>query len=60
MAEKWISKAIRRKGQLHRDLGVPVNKRIPVAMLRSAAKRKGKVGLRARLALTLRKMRQRR
>lgn len=53
MAGKWISKAIKRPGQLHRDLGIPQGKKIPEAILRSAAKRKGKVGSRARLAITL-------
>lgn len=56
MAEKWIGKAIKRPGQLHRDLGVPLGQRIPLTKLRAAAKRKGKVGQRARLAMTLRKM----
>jgi hypothetical protein len=53
---KWISKAIKRPGQLHRDLGVPQGKKIPEAMIRAAAKRKGKVGSRARLAITLKGM----
>lgn len=49
----WIAGAIKRPGQLHRDLGVPQGKRIPAGALRAAAKQKGKVGQRARLALTL-------
>ena len=53
--ERWIQGAIRRPGQLHRDLGVPQGKKIPVKKLRAAAKQKGKVGKRARLALTLRR-----
>lgn len=56
MAKKWIQSAIKRPGQLHRDLGVPQGKPIPQGKLREAAKRGGKVGQRARLALTLRKL----
>ena len=41
-----------KKGALHKDLGVPMGKKIPVSMMRAAAKRKGVVGRRARLALT--------
>lgn len=53
MAEHWIDSAIKRKGQLHRDLGIPEGKKIPKAKLRAAAARSGKVGQRARLAETL-------
>ena len=53
MAEKWIAGAIKRPGQLHRDLGVPQKRTIPRELIRKAAKRKGKVGQRARLAITL-------
>lgn len=49
----WIAGAIKHPGQLHRDLGVPQGKRIPPYLLAEAAKRKGKVGQRARLATTL-------
>ena len=52
--DKWIQKAIKKPGALHRDLGIPEGEKIPVEMIRKAAKRKGKVGDRARLALTLR------
>ena len=58
MAKKWIKQAIKRPGQLHRDLGVPQGKKIPKSRINAAAKRKGKVGQRARLAKTLGKMRQ--
>ena len=57
MAEKFIDEAIKRPGQLHRDLGVPEGEKIPVSKIREAAKRDDKVGQRARLALSLRKMR---
>lgn len=50
----WIKNAIRRPGQLHRDLGVPQGQRIPASTLASAAQRPGKVGQRARFAQTLR------
>ena len=49
----FIKGAIKRPGQLHRDLGVPEGKKIPAARLSSAAKRPGKVGQRARFAQTL-------
>jgi hypothetical protein len=54
---KWIQgMGPLKKGALHRDLGVPAGKKIPVSMMRAAAKRKGVVGRRARLALTFRKI----
>jgi hypothetical protein len=57
MAKKWISGAIKRPGQLHRDLGVPQGEKIPKSKIEAAAARGGKVGQRARLAKTLGKMR---
>jgi hypothetical protein len=56
MAKNWIAGAIKKPGQLHKDLGVPQGKKIPAAKLEAAAKQKGKVGQRARLAMTLKKM----
>jgi hypothetical protein len=56
MAEKWIQKAIKKPGQLHKDLGVPSGKKILASMLNAAAEKGGKVGQRARLAKTLSKM----
>ena len=57
MAEKWIQGAIKRPGQLHRDLGVPQGKRIPQRKLERA--RAGGYGKatqrRANLARTLRR-----
>ena len=44
-----------KKGALHRELGIPMSKRIPKSKLREAAKTKGKLGKRARFALTLEK-----
>lgn len=59
MAKKrnWIAGAIKHKGALHRELGVPQGKKIPAAKLRSAAQKGGKEGRRARLAETLKKLR---
>lgn len=54
----WIQGAIKKKGALHRDLGVPAGKKIPKAKLKAAAKKPGKVGQRARLAITLGKMKK--
>jgi len=51
----WIKGATKNKGGLHRSLGIPQGQRIPVSRIRAAAKRKGKVGRQARLALTLRR-----
>ena len=53
---RWIDKAIRHKGALRQELGTPKGKTIPKATLEAAAKKKGKIGRRARLALTLSKM----
>jgi len=53
MAEKWIQKAIKKPGALHKELGVPQGKKIPAKKLAAAAKKPGKVGQRARLAETL-------
>lgn len=58
MAKNWIAGAIRRPGQLHRDLGIPQGKKIGLARLHEASKRKGAIGRRARLAITLGKMRK--
>lgn len=56
MAKAWIKSAIKKPGQLHRDLGVPQGQKIPASKLAAAAKRGGKVGQRARLAQTLKGM----
>jgi len=53
MAEKWIQKAIKHKGALHKELGVPMDKKIPEKKLKAAEKKGGKIGKRARLAETL-------
>ena len=53
MAEKWISKAIKKPGALRSALGVKEGKTIPASKLAKAAKAPGKMGQRARLAQTL-------
>lgn len=61
--KRWIQHALRKhkKGALHRQLGIPEGGKIPVALLREAAKESNGTGVghRARLALTLRKYRKR-
>jgi hypothetical protein len=56
MAEKWIQKAIKKPGALRSALGVKAGKTIPAKKLAKAAKAPGKMGQRARLAQTLKKM----
>jgi hypothetical protein len=52
----WIKKAIKRPGALHKALGVPKGKKIPLSKEKAAAKAGGRLGREGRLALTLRKM----
>ena len=56
MAEKWIQKAIKKPGALKKALGVAKDKAIPTGKLAKAAKAPGKMGQRARLAQTLKKL----
>ena len=56
MATKWIQKAIAKPGALHKQLGVAEGKKIPAKRLAKAAEKGGKLGQRARLAETLKKM----
>lgn len=58
MSEKWIQKAHIKKGALHKELGVPMGKKIPAKKLKAAAKKGGKEGKRARLAETLKGMKK--
>lgn len=53
---KWIQGAIKHPGALHKELGVPQGKKIPAKKLNKAASAGGKLGQRARLAKTLKKM----
>jgi len=56
MAEKWIQKAIKKPGALRSSLGAKSGKPIPAGKLAKAAKAPGKMGQRARLAQTLKKL----
>jgi hypothetical protein len=58
MSEKWIQKAIKKPGALHKELGIPKDKKIPESKLKSAEKKGGKEGKRARLAETLKKIKK--
>ena len=54
----WIQGAIKKPGALRASLGVKKGEKIPKAKLAAAAKKGGKLGQRARLAITLSKMRK--
>lgn len=54
--EKWIQKAIKKEGSLRKSLKAKEGKNIPASKLEKAAKKGGKLGKRARLALTLKKL----
>lgn len=54
--KKWIAGAIEKPGALRRSLGVPAGKKIPARRLEAAAHKPGKMGRRARLAQTLKKL----
>jgi len=56
MAKNWIAGAIKKPGVLRSALGVKEGKTIPAKKLAKAAKAPGKMGQRARLAETLKKM----
>jgi hypothetical protein len=56
--EKWIQKAIEKPGALHKQLGVPAGEKIPAGKLAAAAEKGGKLGKRARLAMTLKKLKE--
>lgn len=56
MAEKWIQKAISKPGSLRKALGAKAGQPIPAKKLEAAAKKPGKLGQKARLAKTLKKL----
>ena len=56
--KNWIAKAIKKKGALRKSLGIKKGKTIPKSKLKSAAKKGGKMGKRANLAVTLSKMKK--
>ena len=59
---RWIADALarHRPGALHRQLGIPETERIPVRTLEAVARAPGLAGKRARLALTLRRLKRQR
>lgn len=56
--KQWIQKAISKPGALKKALHVPDGEKIPAKKLAAAAKKGGKMGQRARLAKTLRKLKE--
>jgi hypothetical protein len=56
--EKWIQRAIKKPGALHKSLKVPEGKKIPEKKLAKASKAPGKLGQRARMAETLERMKK--
>lgn len=56
MKKHWMQQAFaHHKGALHRDLGIPVGQKIPVATLEKAGNSGGHLGRRARAALNARR-----
>ena len=53
-----IKNAIKKPGALRQSLGIKKGKTIPAKTLAKAAKKKGKLGKRARFAETLKKLRK--
>ena len=56
--QKFIQKAIKKPGALRKSLGIKKGEKIPASKLKAAAKKKGKLGQRARFAMTLNKLRK--
>ena len=58
--KKWIQKALdpSKKGSLKKALGVKKDEKIPADKLKAATKRGGKIGQRARMATTLKKLKE--
>ena len=54
--KNWIAGAIKKPGALRKELGAKPGKPIPAGKLEAAAKKPGKMGQRARLAMTLKGM----
>ena len=55
-SKQWIKSAIKKPGALKKSMGVKEGQKIPAGKLAKAAKAPGKMGQRARLAQTLRKL----
>jgi len=58
MAKNWIQGAISKPGALHKQMGVPEGEKIPAGKLEKASHAEGKLGRRARLAITLKGLRK--
>ena len=56
--KNWITGAIKKPGALRKELHVKAGEKIPAKKLAAAAKAPGKLGQRARLAETFKKMRK--
>jgi hypothetical protein len=54
--KNWIAGAIKKPGALHKQLHVPADEKIPAGKLNAAAEKGGKLGQRARLAKTLKRI----
>ncbi len=54
--KNWIAEAVKKPGALRKQLGAKPGKPIPAGKLEAAAKKRGKLGQRARLAMTLKGM----
>ena len=58
-SKKWIPKKLV-KGGLHHDLGIPEGENIPIDEIEAAANKPGRLGRRARFALTMRHLNKKR
>ena len=56
--KKWIQGMQLKKGALHKQMGIPAGKNIPVSKLKAVAAKGGTLGKRASLALTFSKMKK--
>jgi hypothetical protein len=56
--KKFIQSAIKKPGALHSEMHIPKGQKIPRKRLLAAAKKSGKLGQRARFAVTLSKLRK--
>jgi hypothetical protein len=56
--KNWIAGAIKKKGALRKALKIKAGQTIPAGKLKSAAKKGGKLGRQARLAVVLGRLRK--
>ena len=56
--KNWIAGAVKKPGALRKELHVKAGEKIPAKKLAAAAKAPGKLGQRARLAETFKKLRK--